>query len=87
VAFTLNPGQISGPIDTERTGVVMKLLDKQAPTAADIQQHLDATRDQLAQQRRDTAFAVFASSLEQRYIKGGLIRYNRKALASQRAGI
>ena len=40
VAFTLQPGQISGPILTERTGVVLKVLDKQAPTEEQIQQNL-----------------------------------------------
>ncbi len=71
---------------TQRTGVVLKLLDKQAPTAAQIQQNLDSTRDQLVQQRRDSAFAVFVTSLEQRYTKRGLIRYNRSALGNARSG-
>ena len=61
VAFKLQPGQISGPIYTERSGVVLKLLDKQMPTEAQIQQNMDATRDKLVQQRRETAFAVFAT--------------------------
>ncbi|MHB1960507.1 MAG: peptidylprolyl isomerase, partial [Acidobacteriaceae bacterium] len=87
VAFTLQPGQISGPIYTERTGVVLKLLDKQAPTEAQIQQNLDTTRDKLVQQRRETAFAVFASSLEQRFIEHGLIHYNKKALTGTQSGI
>jgi len=87
VAFTLQPGQISGPIYTERTGVVLKLLDKQAPTEAQIQQNMDSTRDKLVQQRRETAFAVFASSLEQRFIQHGLIHYNKKALAGTQSGI
>ncbi|MGO8718043.1 MAG: peptidylprolyl isomerase [Acidobacteriaceae bacterium] len=86
-AFTLQPGQISGPIYTERTGVVLKLLDKQAPTEAQIQQNMDTTRDKLVQQRRETAFAVFASSLEQHFIQHGLIHYNKKALASTQSGI
>lgn len=87
VAFTLQPGQISGPIYTERTGVVLKLLDKQAPTEAQIRQNMDATRDKLVQQRRETAFAVFASSLEQRFIEHGLIHYNKKALAGTQSGM
>lgn len=87
VAFTMQPGQISGPILTQRTGVVLKLLDKQAPTAAQIQQNMDSTRDQLVQQRRDMAFAVFVTSLEQRYLKRGLIRYNKKAMAATQSGI
>ncbi len=87
VAFTLQPGQLSGPIYTQRSGVVLKLLDKQVPTEAQIQQNLDATRDKLVQQRRETAFAVFASSLEQRFIKHGLIHYNKKALAGTQSGM
>jgi peptidyl-prolyl cis-trans isomerase D len=87
VAFTLQPGQISGPILTERTGVVMKLLDKQVPTEAEIAAHLDSVRDQLVQQRRDAAFAVFVTSLQKHYQQRGLIRYNRKALATAQTGI
>ncbi len=87
VAFTLQPGRISGPILTERTGVVMKLLDKQVPTEAEIAAHLDSVRDQLVQQRRDAAFAVFVTSLQKHYQQRGLIRYNRKALATAQTGI
>ncbi len=87
VAFTLQPGQISGPIVTERTGVVLKVLDKQAPTEEQVKQNLDATRDKLVQQRRDAAFAVFATSLEQHYIQRGLIRYNKKALSNMQSGV
>ena len=87
VAFTLQPGQISGPIVTERTGVVLKVLDKQAPTEEQVKQNLDATRDKLVQQRRDTAFAVFATSLEQHYVQRGLIRYNKKALSNMQSGV
>ena len=87
VAFNLQPGQVSGPIFTDRTGVVLKLLDKQMPTDAQIQQNLDATRDKLVQQRRETAFAVFASSLQQRFLDRGLIHYNKKALSNTQAGI
>jgi len=87
VAFTLQPGQISGPILTQRTGIVMKLLDKQAPTEAQIQKNLDTTRDQLVQQRRDTAFAVFVTSLQQHYIQRGLIRYSKQAAAPPQVGL
>ena len=86
VAFTLAPGQLSGPILSQRTGVVMKILDKQAPTEAQVKQNMDSTRDQLVQQRRDSAFAVFVSSLEQHYQQRGLIRYNKKALSDARSG-
>jgi len=87
VAFTLQPGQVSGPITTPRSGVVLKILDKQAPTDAQVQQNADSTRDQLVQQRRDQAFSVFVSSLQEHYAQRGLIRYNKKALADTRAGV
>lgn len=87
VAFTLQPGQVSGPIMTPRSGVVLKILDKQAPTDAQVQQNADSTRDQLVQQRRDQAFSVFVSSLQEHYAQHGLIRYNKKALADARAGV
>ncbi len=87
VAFTLSPGQISGPIVSQRNGIVLKVLDKQAPTDAQIAQNQDATRDTLTQQRRDAAFAVFVTSLEQHYMQRGLIRYNKKALATTQSGI
>ncbi len=87
VAFTLDPGQISGPILSQRTGVVMKILDKQAPTEAQIQQNLDSTRDQLVQKRRETAFSVFVTSLQQHYADRGLIHYNKKALSDARSGV
>jgi peptidyl-prolyl cis-trans isomerase D len=86
-AFNLQPGQISGPIYTQRSGVVLKLLDKQMPTEAQIQQNIDSTRDKLVQQRRETAFAVFATSLEQHFIQRGLIHFNKKALAGTQSGM
>ena len=32
VAFSLKPGEISGPISNGNTGVVLSILDKQDPT-------------------------------------------------------
>lgn len=87
VAFTLQPGQISGPIVTPQDGIVLKVLDKQAPTEAEIRKNMDSTRDQLVQQRRDAAFAVFVTTLQQHYQERGLIRYNRKALQDMQSGV
>ena len=77
--FDLNAGQFSGPINTGRTGIVAKLLDKQEPSSDDIAKHFDETREQLLQQRRDEAFAVFISTIEEKYQKEGRIRMNAKA--------
>ena len=77
--FDLNPGQLSGPINTGHTGVVVKITDKQLPTDQEIAQNLDATRDALLDQRRDEMFEVFLSNLESTYEKEGRIRMNRRA--------
>ncbi len=79
VAFTLAKGQVSNPINNGRTGVVLSVVDKQEPTPEDIAKNLDATRDQVLNSRREEMFAVFVSSLTERYEKGGSVRYSKKA--------
>jgi peptidyl-prolyl cis-trans isomerase D len=77
--FDLAPGNISGAINAQRTGVVAKLLDKQEPTAAEIAQNFDNTRDQLRKQRQDEAFNIFMSGILDNYKKNNRIRLNAKA--------
>jgi peptidyl-prolyl cis-trans isomerase D len=79
--FDLNVGQFSEPINTGRAGIVAKIVDKQEPTSDDIAKHFDATRESILEQRRDEAFAVFISTLQQKYQKDGRIRMNAKAQA------
>jgi peptidyl-prolyl cis-trans isomerase D len=77
--FDLNANQISGPINTGRNGVVVKLLDKQQPSPEDVAKNIDQTRQQLLGERREEAFAVFVTSLTDKYQKEGRIRMNKKA--------
>ena len=84
--FNMAPGNISGPIDAGRTGVVAKLVDKQEPTAAEVQQNFDKTRDQLVSQRRNEAFEVFASGVINDYKKRNLVQINAKAQTPQLPG-
>ena len=77
--FDLNTGQLSGPINTGHTGVVVKLTDKQLPTSEEIAKNFDATRDSLLDQRRSDMFNVFISDLQNKYQKDGRIRFNRGA--------
>jgi peptidyl-prolyl cis-trans isomerase D len=79
--FDLSAGAISGPINTGRTGVVVKLLDKQEPTDAEIQKNFDQTRDRILDQRRNEAFELFASNVMNDYKKSNRIRINAKAQA------
>ena len=75
----LKVGDISGPIDTQRTGVVAKLVDKQEPSADEIAKNLDQTRDQMLEQRRNDAFGVFLSTVMNDYKKSKRIQINAKS--------
>jgi len=77
--FNLNVGQISGPINAQRTGVVARLIDKQEPTADEIAKNLDQTRDQVLDQRREEVFGIFVSTAQDQFKKSKLIAINAKA--------
>jgi peptidyl-prolyl cis-trans isomerase D len=85
--FNMAPGNISGPINAQRTGVVAKLTDKQEPTADEIAQNFDQTRDELLQQRRGDAFNVFMSRVLDDYKKHNRIRLNTKAATPSLPGM
>ncbi len=76
--FDLSVGQISQPISSQRTGVVAKLTEKQQPTPEEIQKNFEQTRDSLLNQRREDMFAVFVTSLVDRYQKEGRISVNKR---------
>jgi peptidyl-prolyl cis-trans isomerase D len=84
--FDMTPGAISGAINSGRTGVVAKLVDKQEPTADEIARNFDQTRDQLLEQRRSEAFEVFANNVINNYKKQNRIRLNAKAQNAQMPG-
>ena len=81
--FDMSVGAVSGPISTERTGVVAKIVDKQQPTPDEIAKNFDQTRDQFLQERRQEAFSVFMSGIWNDYKKRNLVRFNQKAPAPQ----
>jgi peptidyl-prolyl cis-trans isomerase D len=72
--FNLKTGDLSGPINTGRTGVVAKIVDKQEPTAAEIAQNFGQVRDQILDQRRAEAFNVYLSTMMEDYKKHNRIR-------------
>jgi len=84
--FDMNVGAISGPIDAGRTGVVVKIDDKQEPSADEIAKNLDQTRDELLDQRRNEAFSVFVSSVFNDYKKRKLVVINAKPQGPQLPG-
>jgi peptidyl-prolyl cis-trans isomerase D len=76
--FNLNPGDISGPINAQRTGVVAKIIDKVSPTPDEIAKNLDQTREQILNQHQEEVFGVFVSNAEDEYKKAKLIAINSK---------
>jgi peptidyl-prolyl cis-trans isomerase D len=82
VVFTMQKGAVSGPITESTNGVVLQLVDKQEPTAAEVAQNFQATKDKLLESKRQEAFSVFVSSLLDRYEKAGAIVYSKKQAES-----
>jgi peptidyl-prolyl cis-trans isomerase D len=76
--FDMSPGAISGPIDAGRTGVVVKILDKQEPSADEMAKDFDRTREELLEQKRGEAFQIFVSGVMNDYKKRKLIVMNAK---------
>ncbi|HZY72293.1 MAG TPA: peptidylprolyl isomerase, partial [Edaphobacter sp.] len=78
VAFSLAKGAISGPINAGRVGAVLKILDKQEPSADDIAKNFDKMRAQLLSEQQNEIFQVYMGSLMEKYQKGGAVRYSRQ---------
>ncbi|HEY0784825.1 MAG TPA: peptidyl-prolyl cis-trans isomerase [Acidobacteriaceae bacterium] len=77
--FSLNVGQVSGPINSGRTGVVARIVDKQEPSADDVAKHLEQAREEMLNQRREEVFAVFVTTLTDTYQRQGRIVLNKTA--------
>jgi len=80
VAFTLKPGEISGPIDNGNTGAVLSVVDRQAPTEQDFAAKKDQIREGLTQQKQQELFGLFLTSLHDKMQKSGEIKINQKEL-------
>ena len=88
-AFSLKPGEISGPISNGNTGVVLQILDKQEPTAQDFEAKKDQIRDSLTQNKQQERFILFLTNLRTQMEKSGKIKINQdemKALTRSQAG-
>lgn len=82
VAFSLKPGEISGPINTGNTGAVLTVVDRQAPTDQDYAAKKDQIRDSMLQQKQAEIFELFLGNLRDSMSKSGKIKVNEKELAA-----
>jgi peptidyl-prolyl cis-trans isomerase D len=87
VAFSMKPGDISGPISTGANGVVLSLLEVQAPTDADFTAKRDQIHDTLLQGKQQEIFELFVVNLRDQMQKSGKIKINQDELKTlTRAG-
>ena len=80
VAFTMKPGEISGPIVNGNTGVVLALTDRQAPTDQDFAEKKDQIRDSLLAKKQQDLFALFVANLRDQMEKSGKIKINQEEM-------
>ena len=80
VAFTLKPGEISGPINSGANAVVLKVLENQQPSEAEFAAKRDQIRDQLLLSKQQERFGLFVSSLIDEMTRSGKIKRNEEEI-------
>jgi peptidyl-prolyl cis-trans isomerase D len=80
VAFTMKPGEISGPINSGSNAAVLQIIENQQPTDADFAAKRDQIRDSLLQGKQQERFAMFVSNLVDEMTKSGKIKRNQEEL-------
>jgi peptidyl-prolyl cis-trans isomerase D len=80
VAFTMKPGDISGPINSGANAVVLQVLENQQPSPADFAAKRDQIRDQLLLGKQQERFGLFVSSLVDEMTRSGKIKRNEEEI-------
>ncbi len=78
VAFSLKPGEISGPIETTTAGAVLELLERQEATDQEFAAKKDQIRDSLYADKQSQLFDTFVNALRERMQKSGKIVINQQ---------
>jgi peptidyl-prolyl cis-trans isomerase D len=86
VAFTMKPGEISGPISAAANGVVLQVLEKQEPTDQEFAAQQDQIRDDLRRQKQQDLFGLFLANLRQQMEKSGKIKINEQEMKNLTQG-
>ena len=79
-AFSMKPGEISGPIDNGNTGAVLQILEKQDPSDQDFAAKKDQIRDSLLQNKQGELFNLFVANLRDQMQKAGKIKINQEEM-------
>ena len=80
VAFTMKPGDISGPITSGGNGAVLSVLEVQPPSEADFAAKRDEIRETLLRGKQQEIFELFITSLRAQMEKSGKIKINQDEL-------
>jgi peptidyl-prolyl cis-trans isomerase D len=75
-AFTLPAGQTADPVFLGANWVAFRVLERQAPNAADLPNQSKDITQQMLQTRRQMAYDAFRTSLENRLKGEGKLQYN-----------
>jgi peptidyl-prolyl cis-trans isomerase D len=87
VAFSMKPGDISGPINSGTNGVVISVIEVQAPADPDFAAKRDQIRDMLLQGKQQELFGLFVTNLRDQMEKSGKIKINQEEMKTlTRAG-
>ncbi len=87
VAFTMKPGEISGPISNGGDASALQVQEVQPPSDADFAAKRDQIRDQLRQEKQRERFELFVSNIVDEMTKSGKIKRNEEELkALSRSG-
>jgi peptidyl-prolyl cis-trans isomerase D len=86
VAFTMKPGEISGPVMSGTNGVVLTVLERQEPTEQDFAAKKDQIRDGLLRNKQQDLFGLFLANLRQQMEKSGKIKINEQEMKNLTKG-
>lgn len=79
-AFSMEPGEISGPIRAGANGVVLSVIERHEPSLADFEQSKDQVRERLLATRRADLMEVYVENLRERMKKDGRLKINQKEM-------
>ena len=77
VAFSMKPGEISGPLQGGPNGVVLNVLEVQKPSPEEVKQNWDKAKETLLEQKRSEFEGLYVQGLRDRLEKEGKIKINK----------
>jgi peptidyl-prolyl cis-trans isomerase D len=81
VAFTMKPGEISGPLSVGGGQAVLEVVEKQEPSTSDAKEK-DQLRERLVSEKRQELFGLFMNNLSTRLEKEGKVKINKAEMES-----